>query len=176
MTERDDWQTVRDELTPELRRQIVMEYKGKCVICGTAKTPHIDHIVPVSLGGRSVSDNLWILCAEHNRQKGAQWPTYWLKAMLDERDEIVDHNSYSFRNPKSKDRDPIMNFNGWTYQGDGDRPFYVVMIDYAISSATKYPHCLPDHALTSSLDHRFWGYEEATAPSREAESSSTEEE
>lgn len=44
----------------------------KCVMCGkTAKETvlEVDHIIPVSKGGKTILDNLQTLCIDHNRGK-----------------------------------------------------------------------------------------------------------
>jgi len=47
--------------------------KGKCVRCGAVDNLHFDHILPFSRGGASIiAENVQILCARHNLQKGAR--------------------------------------------------------------------------------------------------------
>jgi len=50
--------------------------KGLCVYCGTSPDPvfHVDHRMPVALGGLSVDDNLQLLCPKCNVAKGATHP------------------------------------------------------------------------------------------------------
>lgn len=44
---------------------------GCCVICGATDELHFDHVVPYSKGGSSfVAENVQLLCARHNIQKG----------------------------------------------------------------------------------------------------------
>ena len=44
--------------------------KGRCVLCGSDKNLHYDHIIPFSKGGTSLlSDNIQLLCAKHNLEK-----------------------------------------------------------------------------------------------------------
>jgi HNH endonuclease len=46
---------------------------GRCVVCGTRKRLHFDHVVPYSKGGTSVvTENIQLLCARHNLAKGAR--------------------------------------------------------------------------------------------------------
>jgi len=43
---------------------------GKCVLCGSPKNLHFDHVIPYSQGGSSlVAKNIQLLCAKHNLQK-----------------------------------------------------------------------------------------------------------
>jgi len=43
---------------------------GKCVVCGSKKNLHFDHVIPYSKGGTSlVAENIQILCAKHNLAK-----------------------------------------------------------------------------------------------------------
>lgn len=84
MSERKQWEIERDALTAEMRRATNWAYSGRCVVCGTRQRPEIDHIVPISLGGRSVGANLWVLCHQHNAEKGAQWPVYWAQGLYDD--------------------------------------------------------------------------------------------
>lgn len=45
---------------------------GRCAVCGAADELHFDHIIPFSKGGTSLTaDNIQLLCARHNLQKGA---------------------------------------------------------------------------------------------------------
>ncbi len=45
--------------------------RGRCVICGATDDLHFDHIIPLSKGGSSyVAENIQLLCARHNLQKG----------------------------------------------------------------------------------------------------------
>jgi 5-methylcytosine-specific restriction endonuclease McrA len=43
---------------------------GKCVKCGATTNLHLDHIIPHSKGGTSITAaNIQILCAKHNLEK-----------------------------------------------------------------------------------------------------------
>ena len=66
---------------PERRRRIPTWVKvevwkrdaGRCVICGATDDLQFDHDLPYALGGTSMTaQNVHLLCARHNRQKGAR--------------------------------------------------------------------------------------------------------
>jgi len=64
-----DLNPVRDSL----RYRLLKESKGKCALCGASNKDtvlDIDHIIPVSKGGKTVYENLQVLCAKCNRSKG----------------------------------------------------------------------------------------------------------
>ena len=45
---------------------------GECVICGANDELHYDHVLPYSKGGTSSRpENIQLLCARHNIEKGA---------------------------------------------------------------------------------------------------------
>ena len=60
-------------MTPALRRQIAERDNYTCQICGKYMPDgvglHIDHIVPVSKGGKTVPSNLQVLCSKCNGSK-----------------------------------------------------------------------------------------------------------
>ena len=67
----------RSRMTPTLRQKILERDHFRCVRCG--RTPQrdgvrleVDHIIPISKGGKTVLDNLQTLCFECNRGKGAR--------------------------------------------------------------------------------------------------------
>jgi 5-methylcytosine-specific restriction endonuclease McrA len=53
-------------------------YRNPCLYCG-APSEHIDHIVPLSRGGRHSIGNLTGSCAPCNLSKGAKFITEWKK-------------------------------------------------------------------------------------------------
>lgn len=53
-----------------VKREVWRRDQGKCVICGSEKNLHFDHIIPYSKGGSSLTpDNIQLLCARHNLAK-----------------------------------------------------------------------------------------------------------
>ena len=63
----------RSLMTKQLREQIAFRDKYTCQICGKYMPDgvglHIDHIIPVSKGGKSVPSNLRVLCSKCNGKK-----------------------------------------------------------------------------------------------------------
>lgn len=63
----------RKLMTPGLRRKIMERDNYTCQICGKYMPDevglHIDHIVPVSKGGKSIPSNLQVLCSKCNGSK-----------------------------------------------------------------------------------------------------------
>ncbi|MGB1682271.1 MAG: HNH endonuclease [Acidimicrobiales bacterium] len=146
MTERNDWLAVREELTPELRRKVIWRDMGKCVVCLTWDTPHIDHIIPVSLGGQSIIFNLWTLCAKHNREKGAQWPTFWAAKIVSQYGSSLS----PFWHYQEIDGDPFDN-DGC----DRRRPLVLSYLDIAMQECGIEPGLI---AKTSAIESAFPGY------------------
>lgn len=76
--ERESKEYQRKILTPSLRYDILKRDNFKCVICGrTPKkdgvTLHVDHIIPVSKGGKTVPENLRTLCSICNLGKSDKY-------------------------------------------------------------------------------------------------------
>lgn len=63
----------RSKMTAKLRYQVLREDGFKCQICGRGvadgETLQVDHIIPVSKGGRTVRENLRTLCHTCNQGK-----------------------------------------------------------------------------------------------------------
>ncbi len=63
----------RKLMTKELRRQIITRDKYTCQLCGKYMPDevglHVDHIVSISKGGKSIPSNLQVLCSKCNGSK-----------------------------------------------------------------------------------------------------------
>lgn len=63
----------RKRMTPSLRYEILQRDRFRCVLCGCSAedgvTLHVDHIQPVSKGGKTTRDNLRTLCESCNLGK-----------------------------------------------------------------------------------------------------------
>jgi hypothetical protein len=56
-----------------VKLEVYRRDKGRCVICGSTTNLHYDHDFPYSKGGTSLkAENIRLLCAKHNLQKGAK--------------------------------------------------------------------------------------------------------
>jgi len=65
--------TRRRTIAKAVRRYLLDKAGSKCAHCGfTCCSPHIDHILPVALGGSDEIENLQVLCASCNLHKGAK--------------------------------------------------------------------------------------------------------
>ena len=64
-------------VTPKLRYEVLARDRFACRACGSPARPednitlHVDHIIPVVEGGKTVLENLQTLCSECNLGKGA---------------------------------------------------------------------------------------------------------
>lgn len=59
-------------LSDKLRERLLIEAKGRCALCGRTKNEdqlEIDHIQPVSKGGKTIYENLQVLCKKCNGTK-----------------------------------------------------------------------------------------------------------
>ena len=52
---------------------------GRCAYCGSQESLHVDHKVPLSIGGHHVEANLQWLCGRCNVRKGAKTDTEYRK-------------------------------------------------------------------------------------------------
>lgn len=63
----------RKLMTKELRQKIIIRDNYTCQICGKYMPDevglHVDHIVPISKGGKTVPSNLQVLCSKCNGSK-----------------------------------------------------------------------------------------------------------
>ena len=72
--DQDIWDSIcrveRAKLSNKMRFQILKRDGERCKICGSTKNLEIDHIYPISKGGKTTMDNLQTLCHNCNVKKG----------------------------------------------------------------------------------------------------------
>ena len=71
----------RGKLTKSLRFAVLEKYNFKCRACGygasDGKKLHVDHVIPISKGGKTVMKNLQALCNDCNIGKGTKIVDGW---------------------------------------------------------------------------------------------------
>ena len=72
---------VGGNLSPDLAAKLFKLQKGKCVCCGLplGNDYHLDHIMPLKLGGTNTDDNMQLLRATCNMQKQAKHPVDFMQ-------------------------------------------------------------------------------------------------
>jgi len=60
-------------------RELISKQKSKCASCYQSIDGkyHVDHIMPIKLGGSNYIDNIQILCPTCNMKKGSKHPIDW---------------------------------------------------------------------------------------------------
>lgn len=66
----------RGKIDRDLREHILARDNHRCKHCGSTENLEIDHIVPISKGGKSTPDNLQVLCHDCNTEKGTETIRY----------------------------------------------------------------------------------------------------
>lgn len=71
--DKEVWEAIcrveRGKVKNELRFKIYKRDGNRCLMCGSTDNLEIDHIIPISKGGKSTFDNLQTLCKECNLRK-----------------------------------------------------------------------------------------------------------
>ena len=75
---------VAGKIPKDIHVRLFAEQMGVCVCCGAmlGDDYHLDHIMPIALGGTNDESNLQLLKAECNMRKGAMHPDEWRKILL----------------------------------------------------------------------------------------------
>jgi 5-methylcytosine-specific restriction endonuclease McrA len=65
------------KLSPNLIQTLLSSQKRKCIYCGhkiSVKHSHLDHIMPLSKGGKNSNSNIQLLCPSCNLKKASKHP------------------------------------------------------------------------------------------------------
>lgn len=70
-------------LSPGITQKLMKLQQGKCAICkiGIKSEVHLDHIMPLALGGTNTDQNTQLLCPRCNLRKGAKHPVAHMQSM-----------------------------------------------------------------------------------------------
>lgn len=72
---------VGGKLSKGIVQKLLMLQKGKCAYCATVlHKHHLDHIIPLALGGKNTDDNVQLLCPPCNMSKGAKHPIDYMQS------------------------------------------------------------------------------------------------
>lgn len=72
---------VGGKLSKGIVQKLLKLQKGKCAYCATAlHKHHLDHIIPLALGGENTDDNVQLLCPPCNMSKGAKHPIDYMQS------------------------------------------------------------------------------------------------
>ena len=63
------WHSERQKAINKNYKTILLNTQKKCQLCESTTQLQIDHIIPISSGGKSILSNLWILCHDCNQSK-----------------------------------------------------------------------------------------------------------
>ena len=76
----DIWQSIcrveRGKVTNKMRFEVYKRDHNRCRKCGSTKNLEVDHIIPISKGGKSTFDNLQTLCHRCNLEKCSNMEYY----------------------------------------------------------------------------------------------------
>jgi ATP adenylyltransferase len=92
-----------DPVPDSLRYRVLKEAKGRCALCGITKDDRpldVDHIVPRSKGGKTVYENLQVLCSKCNRSKANQDSTDFRASIEKTFDDACDFCNYNLTGEK----------------------------------------------------------------------------
>lgn len=73
----------RGKLTPGISEKLFALQKGKCACCKKplGKNYHMDHIVPLALGGTNTDDNIQLLHQKCNHKKSSKDPIDFMQQL-----------------------------------------------------------------------------------------------
>ena len=70
------------KLSNDIQAKLRKAQRGRCAACGSKpKAFHLDHIIPLALGGRNENSNIQLLCADCNLSKGRKHPVEFMQSI-----------------------------------------------------------------------------------------------
>lgn len=71
------------KISKDIAKRLMVLQKSKCVCCGTRidKEYHLDHNMPIALGGSNTDDNIQLLCKSCNLKKHAKHPVDYMQSL-----------------------------------------------------------------------------------------------
>jgi diadenosine tetraphosphate (Ap4A) HIT family hydrolase len=106
-----DYRMLDTEPIPDsIRYQVLMESGGRCALCGATKNERpldVDHIKPRSRGGKTVRENLQVLCSKCNRSKGNKDDTDFRQVGPDDSDPTCPFCSKQIRSRIVEELDSV---------------------------------------------------------------------
>lgn len=112
-----DYRLLDDPVPHSLRYNVLKRDGSRCALCGATKKDRpldVDHIIPRSRGGKTVEENLQVLCSKCNRSKGNKDDTDFRLSESDVNADCI------FCGKLDKDR--IVTENGSVYAIKDDYP------------------------------------------------------
>ena len=79
-------------LSSKLRERLLIEAKGRCALCGRTKDDdqlEVDHIKPASKGGKTIYENLQILCKKCNATKSNKHNYDFRELVMETSDDCI---------------------------------------------------------------------------------------
>jgi hypothetical protein len=84
---KNERQRARNRVTQDkkfliLDKELARLYYNPCYICGSNENQSIDHLIPLSKGGRHSIGNLITLCLKCNTSKGNKFLSVWIRTRV----------------------------------------------------------------------------------------------
>jgi 5-methylcytosine-specific restriction endonuclease McrA len=73
---------INELLTETQWQTLLAKYDGHCAYCGKEVKLTLDHVIPLSKGGKHSIDNVVPACLHCNDSKGARTPEQWLQSLI----------------------------------------------------------------------------------------------
>lgn len=73
---------INELLTETQWKTLLAKYNGHCAYCDKEAKLTLDHVIPLSKGGKHSIDNVVPACLHCNSSKGARTPEQWLQSLI----------------------------------------------------------------------------------------------